>query len=288
MVYRKYTLLVLLIVTLSAQTVFAVQSQQVQQKLAQLEAIQGRFSFIVFGDNRSGDETYRKIVRMAMDRRPDFIVNTGDMIETPGKRQDWTKFWELSSPITAPYFLTVGNHDVHPKVPRSDKVYKEEVDQPGNEFYYSFVAGNSLFIVLDSYLRNEEKKITGEQLKWLEALLAGLTQKHKFVFVHHPLYTDLGKGHHSHDSLDKYPETRDALQALFAKYKVDAVFAGHEHYYQRQSVDNVLYIIAGGGGAPMYDSEAHGGFFHFVQVTVDGDRVSAEVVDVNGKVRDRF
>lgn len=288
MVYRKYTLLVLLIVTLSAQTVLAVQNQQVQQKLAQLAAIQGRFSFIVFGDNRSGDETYRKIVRMAVDRRPDFIVNTGDMIETPGKRKDWAKFWELSSPITMPYFLTVGNHDVHPKVPRSDKVYREEVDQPGNEFYYSFVAGNSLFIVLDSYLHDEEKKITGEQLKWLEALLAGSTQKHKFVFVHHPLYTDLGKGHHSHDSLDKYPETRDALQALFAKYKVDAVFAGHEHYYQRQSMSNVLYIIAGGGGAPMYDSEVHGGFFHFVQVTVDGDRVSAEVVDVNGKVRDRF
>ena len=31
-----------------------------------------------------------------------------------------------------------------------------------------------------------------------------------------------------------------------------------------------------------------GGFYHFVQVTVDGDKVSAEVVDVNGKVRDRF
>ncbi len=288
MVFRKYTLLVLLVVVLSAQTVFAAQNQQVQQKLAQLEAIQGRFSFIVIGDNRSGDETYRKIVRMIEDRRPDFVVNTGDMIETPGKRKDWAKFWELSSPITMPYFLTVGNHDVHPKVPRSDKVYKEEVDQPGNEFYYSFVAGNSLFIVLDSYLPDEEKKITGEQLKWLEALLAGSTQKHKFVFVHHPLYTDLGKGHHSHDSLDKYPETRDALQALFVKYKVDAVFAGHEHYYQKRSVDNVLHIIAGGGGAPMYDSEEHGGFFHFVQVTVDGDRVSGEVVDVNGKVRDRF
>jgi 3',5'-cyclic AMP phosphodiesterase CpdA len=268
--------------------VFAAQNQQIQQKLAALGNIQGKFSFIVIGDNRSGDETYRTIVRMAVDRKPDFIVNTGDMIETPGKKRDWAKFWELSAPITMAYFLTVGNHDAHPKVPNSEKTYKEQVDLPGNELYYSFTAGNSLFIVLDSYLHDEEKKITGEQLKWLETLLAGSTQRHTFVFVHHPLYTDLGKGHHSHDSLDKYPETRNALQALFAKYKVDAVFAGHEHYYQRRSMDTVLHIITGGGGAPMYDRDEYGGFFHFVQVTVEGDKVSAEVVDVNGKVRDRF
>jgi len=102
------------------------------------------------------------------------------------------------------------------------------------------------------------------------------------------LYTDLGKGHHAHDSIDKYPEQRDRLEALFAKFKVDAVFSGHEHYYERRTVDGFPHIITGGGGAPMYDKEEYGGFSHFVQVTVDGDKVSAEVVDVNGKVRDRF
>ena len=215
-------------------------------------------------------------------------MNTGDMITTPGSKQDWAKFWEMSAPITMPYFLTVGNHDAHPKVPRSEKMYKEQVDLPGNELYYSFVAGNSLFIVLDSFLNDQEKMITGEQLKWLESLFASSTQKHKFVFLHHPLYTDTGKGHHAHDSLDKYPENRDAIEGLFAKYKVHAVFAGHEHYYERRSVDGVFHIITGGGGAPMYDKEEYGGFNHFIQVTVDGENVSAEVVDINGKIRDRF
>jgi hypothetical protein len=78
------------------------------------------------------------------------------------------------------------------------------------------------------------------------------------------------------------------LGALLAKYKVEAVFAGHEHYYERRAVDGVLYIITGGGGAPIYDKEEYGGYNHFVQVTVNGGKVSAEVVDVNGKVRDRF
>jgi 3',5'-cyclic AMP phosphodiesterase CpdA len=268
--------------------VFAAQDQQIQQKLAALEKIEGKFTFVVIGDNRSGDETYKKLVSMIMERKPDFVVNTGDMIVTPGNKREWARFWELSKPITVPYFLTVGNHEVYSKAPLSEKTYRDEVDLPGNELYYSFKAGNSLFIVLDSSFAGQEKKITGEQYRWLEGVLANSTRKHKFVFLHHPLYTDLGKGHHAHDSLDKYPDSRDRLEALFAKVKVDAVFAGHEHYYERRTVDGILHIITGGGGAPIYDKEEYGGFNHFVIVTVDGDNVSAEVVDINGKVRDRF
>jgi 3',5'-cyclic AMP phosphodiesterase CpdA len=223
-----------------------------------------------------------------MERKPDFIINTGDMIAKPGNKNDWKNFWALSKPITVPYFLTVGNHDANPKIPLSEKTFKAQVDLPGNELYYSFVAGNSLFIVLDSYMDDQEKRIIGEQFKWFETVLANSTQKHKFVFLHHPLYTDLGKGHHAHDSLDRYPESRDRLESLFAKHKVDVVFAGHEHYYQRRMVDGIVHVITGGGGAPMYDREEDGGFFHFVRVTVDGDTVSGEVIDINGKVRDRF
>lgn len=283
----KISIVMISLISLTA-TVFAAQDQQIAQKLAVLEKIQGKFSFVVIGDNRSGDDTYKKIVSMIMERKPDFVVNTGDMIATPGDIKEWTKFWEMSKPITVPYFLTVGNHDAHPKVPLSEKKYKEEVDLPGNELYYSFVAGNSLFIILDSYLDDQEKKITGVQLKWLEGVLAASRQKHKFVFLHHPLYTDLGKGHHAHDSIDKYPDTRDRLEAFFAKSKVDAVFAGHEHYYERRTVDGIIHIITGGGGAPIYDKEEYGGFNHFVQVTVDGDKVSAEVMDINGRLRDKF
>ena len=285
--YKISIVIISLILSLTA-TVFAAQDQQIQQKLAALESIQGKFSFVIIGDNRSGNDTYKKIVSMIMERKPDFVVNTGDMIATPGDIKEWTRFWDLSKPITVPYFLTVGNHDAHPKVPLSEKRYKEQVDLPGNELYYSFVAGNSLFIILDSYLDDQEKKITGVQLKWLEGVLAASRQTHKFVFLHHPLYTDLGKGHHAHDSIDKYPDSRDRLEALFAKSRVDAVFAGHEHYYERRTVDGIIHVITGGGGAPIYDKEEYGGFNHFVQVTVDGDKVSAEVVDINGKVRDKF
>jgi predicted phosphodiesterase len=88
--------------------------------------------------------------------------------------------------------------------------------------------------------------------------------------------------------MDRYPGERDRLQALFVKYNVELVSTGHEHLYERKSVDGVTHIITGGGGAPLYADEKDGGFNHFIVVTVDGDKVSAEVVDGNNKVRDRF
>lgn len=283
----KQGLLALFLLALSA-TSFAGQDQQIAQKLAALEKLNGKFSFIVLGDNRSGDKEYSALIRMAMERKPDFIVNTGDQIATPGNLDEWNKFWELSKVVTAPYFLTVGNHDAHPKAPGSEKIYREQVDLPGSELYYSFVAGNALFAVLDSFLDDQEKKITGEQFTWLEGALAKSKEKHKFVFVHHPLYPEKGKGKHNGRSLDSHPADRDKLQALFVQQNVTMVFTGHEHLYLRKTVDGIPHIIAGGGGAPLYADDKDGGFYHYLYMTVDGDKVSGEAVDVNGKVRDKF
>jgi 3',5'-cyclic AMP phosphodiesterase CpdA len=200
----------------------------------------------------------------------------------------WANFWEMSKVVTVPYFFIVGNHDAHPEVAGSEETYKEQVNLPGNELYYSFVAGNSLFILLDTYIKEENKKIVGEQYKWLEQILERSKQKHKFVFVHHPLYPEKGKGKHHGNSLDRYKDERDRLHNLFVKHNVTMVFAGHEHLYFRKSVDGIPYVITGGGGAPLYASDEDGGFHHYVLVTVDGAKVAAEVVDVNGKVRDKF
>jgi predicted phosphodiesterase len=278
----------LLLILLTLGSACAAQVQQINQKLAELEKVPPQFNFAVLGDNRSGDDIYRKIISMAMKRNPDFIVNVGDMITMPGNLTEWSKFWEMSRPITVPYFLTVGNHDVSSRVPESEKIYKEQVNLPGNELYYSFTAGNSLFIVLDTSLADQEESITGDQYLWLEGVLANSAQKHKFVFLHHPPYPMLKTGQHEENGNDENSIDRDRLEALFMKNKVDVVFAGHEHFYHRQMVDGVIHVISGGGGAPLYAKDEDGGFFHYIFVAVDGDTVSGEVVDINGKVRDRF
>ncbi len=282
------TLAGLLAALLFAAEVSAAQQQQIEQQLAALEKLPPKFSFVVLGDNRSGDAVYGKLIAMAAARKPDLIVNTGDQIARPGDRGQWRRFRELSRPAIMPYFLTRGNHDADPSVAGSEQVYRDEVDLPGNELYYSFPAGNALFIVLDSYRAGEERRITGEQYSWLEGVLSGAGKRHLFVFLHHPLFPEKGRGRHHGNSLDRHPGERDRLHELFKRHRVTTVFLGHEHLYLRKTVDGIPHIIAGGGGAPLYAKDEDGGFHHYIYVTVDGDRVAGEVVDIEGKVRDRF
>ncbi len=275
----RHCILLLLGVCLTAGLAYAETSKTLTQRLDKLKDIHGRFSFVVIGDTRSGGDNYGKLVARAMEYEPDFMVNTGDMIFLPDQTL-WADFWQRSKPVTVPYFLTVGNHDVDEFM--GEDLYKEEVDLPGNKLYYSFAVGASLFVCLDSNIPGQGRKITDGQYKWLERVLSTSGYEHKFVFVHHPLYPKNGKG------LDRYPTERDRLMGLFVKYKVNIVFVGHEHLYLRKVVDGIVQIITGGGGAPLYTVDREGGFYHFILVTVDGTEITGKVIDINGKVRDRF
>lgn len=283
MTYLKRFSLVVALVLFAYSSAYAAQSQAIGQKLASLEKINGKFTFAVIGDNRSGDDVYKKVLGMVMERRPDFVINVGDQIIHPGDLSEWDNFWKLSGPVNVPYFLTVGNHDANNK--KSEDLYKEQVDLPGNELYYSFTAGNSLFIVLDTYFTDQNKKITAEQYAWLEKLLESTDRRHKFVFLHHPLYPD---GFGFSGCLDAYPKERDRLQRLLVKHRVATVFAGHLHLYLRKTFNGMSQIITGGAGAPLIAYEELGGFYHFVLMTVDGDKISGEVIDIDNNIKDKF
>ena len=278
-------LLLLLVVCLTAGLASSETSKPLTQRLDKLKNIHGRFSFVVIGDTRSGGDNYSKLVKLAMQYKPDFMVNTGDMVSLPDKTL-WADFWKRSKPVTVPYFLIAGNHDVDAFM--GEDLYKKEVKLPGNKLYYSFQAGDSLFVCLDSDIPGQTKKITDGQYEWLERELSTSGFEHKFVFVHQPLYPVKGKGRYYGESLDEYPAERDRLAALFARDKVDIVFVGHEHLYLRTVVKGIVQIITGGGGAPLYAEDQEGGFYHFVLVTVNGKDVTGKVIDIKGKVRDTF
>jgi hypothetical protein len=69
---------------------------------------------------------------------------------------------------------------------------------------------------------------------------------------------------------------------------VKAVFAGDDHRYDRMENDQILYIITGGGGAPIYTFKDLGGYFHYVWISVQDGRIEGEVVDLDGQIQDRF
>jgi hypothetical protein len=89
-------------------------------------------------------------------------------------------------------------------------------------------------------------------------------------------------------AMDKFPLERDNLHQLFLKTGVKAVFEADDHRYDRMEKDRILYVITGGGGAPLTSFKERGGFFHYVWISVQQERIEGEVVDLEGRIRDRF
>lgn len=278
---RRIFSLAIFFVTLFWGSPSYAESDALRQTLARLAETDGPFTFAVIGDNRSGDRVYAKIVRQMMIRNPLLVFNTGDVIPTPGNREQWKNFWETSGQITVPYFLVPGNHDIDSK--DSEDVWRDEVDFPGKETYYSFVVGKNLFVALNTCEPKYDRKVTAEQMEWLKRTLDPKRYEYQFVFLHHPPFLWKGATHYGR-SLDRYPKFRDELHRLFVDKKVDVVFAGHEHTFRRiGKIDGVEYIITGGAGAPLYS-----GYNNIMIIDVSGPVIKAKVIDREGYLRDEF
>lgn len=238
--------------------------------------------FGVFGDCRPGKRNYSPVLeRMAREMaalRPAFAIGTGDYVEgsrdEATMRSQWAWFFVGIAPLQAlgrvPVALAPGNHDIMGSR-ANQRMYRQYFD----DLYFSFSHGPYHFIILDSEEPGREGRIVGEQLAWLRANLAAHRRaKLTFVALHRPLFP---VAVHRGNSLDRYPEQRDALHRLFMDEGVDCVFMGHEHLYHRHERDGVDYVITGGAGAPLYATPDRGGFHHYLMVEATGGAYRIDV-----------
>ena len=247
---------------------------------------QSSFRFAVYGDTRSGGAVHRRIVRRVLEAGPDFVLHTGDMVEFGEYAAEWDDFFRISAPLlrTAPFYPTLGNHeDQHAN-------YFDAFHLPGNERYYTFDYGNARFISLkvDGY-SPEGYFPEQEQLDWLEEQLAANHKPWLFVFFHLAMFTSREEPGFLEVGV------RSRLEPLFERYGVDAVFMGHAHSYERILVNGITYIVAAGGGAPLYDlvapepgSQAAASVYHYVLIDIDGDIMTGTAFNARGEVIDSF
>ncbi len=275
--------LLLLWIFLISSPIHAGSIKDVNQNILQVRSIEPPFQFAIIGDSQRGEKVYTQLIQDILKRKPNFIIHLGDMIHIPHEKE-WQEFFEISKPIHVPFFPVVGNHDIG-TTRRGEEIYRKQFHLPEGKTYYAFRAGGGLFIILDS--EKDKRKIINEQWLWLEDILSSSNETLRLIFLHAPLFLpadSLRRG----GGMDKYPFSRNSLHRLFVKTKVKAVFAGDDHRYDRREKEDVLYIISGGGGASIYAFDEKGGFFHYVWISVQNGKVEGEVIELGGKIRDRF
>ncbi len=249
------------------------------------------FKFAVFGDNRPENpedpqpKIFKKLVKMMTKEKLDLILSTGDMVtgKTNDKnlyRKQYLEFLNIIKSGGIPFFGAVGNHDASNKV--GEELYQELISP---KLYFSFDYKNSHFIVLNTDKVTEEGIIGKEQLAWLKRdLIENQNDSHIFVFMHRPVLSVMnpeGKRWKHLSFTNK--ENEKEVKRLFEKYGVDVVFEGHEHFFNKQTQNGVIYIITGCAGSAPYADAKHGGFPHFVLVNVNGEKFNLTVINSRGK-----
>ena len=86
-----------------------------------------------------------------------------------------------------------------------------------------------------------------------------------------------------------------AVVAVAPNDRINVIFAGHDHIYERNMRNGVAYVVTGGGGAPTYDMYKENPYstvfysgLHYCVVDIDGDSASVLVKDPEGKLLDKF
>ena len=257
------------------------------------------FQFVVIGD-RTGGANVEGTFDFAADQirilQPEFVINVGDMIEgysddPADLNAEWDETDAMLAKMEVPFFRTPGNHDIANSV--AQEVYRERYGAT----YYSFVYGDTLFLVLDSEdppreapegireslelykrLQVEDPERAQAMLAEFmtdEAIVAGLSTPVEFnetqtafiekVLVENPdvRWTFL----FLHEPAWENPsDSFKAIQEML-KDRSHTFIAGHLHYYDYDNIDGHEHITMGPAGASFHH-EGPGNVDHLMWVTM--------------------
>ncbi|KAK4428787.1 Purple acid phosphatase 10 [Sesamum alatum] len=172
----------------------------------------------------------------------------------------WGRFVEKSTAYQ-PWIWTAGNHelDLAPEIgentpfrPYLHRYYVPyKASQSTSPLWYSIKHASAYIIVLSSY--SAYGKYT-PQYNWLEQELPKVNRAETpwlIVLLHSPWYNSNNYHYMEGESM------RVMFESWFVKHKVDLVFAGHVHSYERSKrISNVKYNITNGLSTPVCDASA--------------------------------
>jgi len=186
---------------------------------------------------------------------PDFIMTTGDNNYPNGEASNIdTNIGQFFHEYIYPYlgtfgsgatsnrfFPSIGNHD-WPFGVSYLAPYLDYFTLPGNERYYSYRDGPvEIFAVVSDQQEPDGATPTSTQALWLSNALASSTAPWRVVYFHEcPYSSGLLHGSYTHQA--------DNMLWPLQGWGASAIFAGHNHLYERVYTNDLNYTTIGLGG----------------------------------------
>lgn len=246
----------------------AVHAWQVESIEASLDG-RSSFSFVVVGNiNNSIGIFERKIIPLINRSGVDFVVSAGNAVSSGGEDK-YRALYRTLSRLNIPYLLTFGQHE-------DSRLGAFRFYDHFGPYVFAFSADNSRFVFLDTTGKTSYEW----QLRWLEEELAGPRRAHTFLFTGHPIRPVERKGllalqpnYLAAESFGK------SVADLAERFAVDAVFSANLPLFSRQRHRATEYVLTGGAGGLVLNNERS--YYHFVKVSVNGDRFAIEPIKLD-------
>ncbi len=271
----------------------------------------GPFSFAVLGDSRSQPEQWGKVAAAVLRHRPLFVMFDGDLVSNGTYNYQWHQ--QLFKPAgeffaTLPQYVAIGNHE------RDDQLFYHIFQGPKNQkrSRWSQRIGNTLIIIINGA---SDWQAGSDNIAWLENRLRNSDAAFIFLCSHYPAWSS-----GTHTRLNSQGRAREKsvynarkyIMPLLKKYHATAMFAGHDHFYERsEPTDGVTMILTGGAGAPLRQkyrphraisdkelkafrqrqnpySKVWVSKYHFCLIKVEGKYCTMEAITPSGTVIDRI
>jgi hypothetical protein len=248
-----------------------------------LPNVTGSLKMAVIGDNGNGSreqaEVAEQMAGLHQQFRFDLVLMVGDNFYGSQRLSDLEqKFARVYRPLLDAgviFQAALGNHD------DPSTVNYPPLNMDGRR-YYSFARPGVRFIVLDT------NELDAKQLQWADATLQQATEPWRIAYFHHPIYGNASR-HGANVDL------RLLLEPILLKHRVQVVFSGHDHVYERLKPQKGIYYFVTGsagqlrkGGLDTSDSTAFGFDQEqaFLAAEIAGDDLHFQVISRTGRTVD--
>ena len=193
---------------------------------------------------------FEAVVGIVAARRPDLVINSGDIaLDGAGREDDLVFARRCHDALDAPLRAIPGNHDVgdNPWRPSLEPVINDErlarYRRNFGDDFWTVDAGDWVLVGLDAQLFGSGLAAEAEQWSLLDEMPARAAGRPIALFLHKPLF-QVDPAETAVNGRYVTPDSRRRLHDAFADTKLRLVASGHVHQHRRHRFGDVDYCWA--------------------------------------------